>query len=135
MTDSVRVPYVVRAYAYCPRSNLLRCLFTGHPEVPDLSWPRVVYDMPYEILLRRYFLSPGKLCTRGNRTIYTLLPSLDQKVSTKVAVPAPDKTMEKVLSPAEETSSLTDDASCEVERLLIGSLGRRSGADTAGSSE
>ena len=56
--------------------------------------------------------------TRGNRINYALLHSRGQKVPTNLAVPTPDKTMEKVLSLAEEASRLADDASRQVERIL-----------------
>ena len=56
--------------------------------------------------------------TRGNHINYSLLHSRGQKVTTNLAIPAPDKTIEKVLSPTEEASRLSDEASREVERIL-----------------
>ena len=56
--------------------------------------------------------------TRWNHINYTFLHSCGQKVATNLAIPAPDKTIKKVLSPAEEASRLADEASREVKRIL-----------------
>ena len=87
-----------------------------HEPLIILSWTPGLAGHPLDPTQLWHGMTAGR--SDGNRINYALLHSRGRKVATNVAIPTLDITMEKMLSRAVEASRLTDDASCEVKRLL-----------------